>query len=212
MRIHFVLVREGSSDNSLIPHLESLCIDAGADEVSGTAPDFRRLPDSVGAKVESKIKATLILEPTANLIFVHRDSDVRDPEPRYAEISGAVRAAGCLKPHVAVVPVQETEAWILLDEQTIRLVARKPRGTAALNLPRPNRIESLARPKERLERTLAVASELTGRRLSRFKRDFPVHRGLLLQRLPISGPLEQLDSWVRLRNDLHDVFTAMRQP
>jgi len=209
MRIHFVLIGEGTSDSGLIPHLEELCIFAGADEVSGTSPDFQRLRMPVGGQVESKVRATLLLEPNANLIFVHRDADSRDPEPRYAEISQAINAAHCTKPHVAVVPVQETEAWLLLDENAIRLTAENPRGRRNLGLPRATRVEIVARPKERLQRTLVSASERSGRRLERFKRDFPTHRRLLLQRLPIGGPLNSVSSWVRMREDLENTIRIM---
>jgi hypothetical protein len=209
VRIHFVLIGEGSSDHGLIPHLQKLCIDAGADEVSGTSPDFRRLPDPTGASVQSKIRATLALEPNANLFFIHRDSDSRDPEPRYLEISSAIRVTFCATSYVAVVPIQETEAWLLLDEQAIRQVAQKPRGRVTLQLPRANRIESLAQPKEHLKRSLAVASELTGRRLARFERNFDIHRTLLLERLSLAGELEQLNSWVRLRNDVRTAILTM---
>ena len=210
MRIHFVLIGEGSSDSGLIPHLEELCIDAGADEVSGTFPDFQRLRMPVGGRVESRVRATLFLEPSANLIFVHRDADSRDPEPRYLEISAAIDGAGCTRPFVAIVPVQETEAWLLLDEDAIRLTAERPTGRRPLNLPRASRVETIAQPKERLQRALVSACQLTGRRLARFKKEFSAHRRPLIQRLPIGGPLHSVQSWVRVREDLEHVLTELR--
>ncbi len=210
LRIHFVLIGEGSSDTGLIPHLEKLCIEVGADEVSGTSPDFQRISEAVSSSIETKIKATLILEPSANLIFIHRDADSRDPQPRYSEIISAVQTSGCTRSYIAVVPVQETEAWLLLDEQAIRQIAQRPNGRRDLNLPRPNRVESIANAKERLQDTLVTACELGGRRLDRFKKKFPTHRQLLLHRLPIGGPLEQVISWRRLREDLRQSLQALR--
>jgi hypothetical protein len=210
MRIHFVLIGEGSSDNGLIPHLEKLCIEAGADEVSGTSPDFQRVSELIGSRIEAKIRATFLLEPGANLIFIHRDADSRNPNPRYKEIYLATRAASWTQPYVAVVPVQETEAWLLLDEGAIRQIAQRPSGRGALSLPRPKRVESVASPKEKLQRALISACELKGRRLERFKRNFSAHRQLLLQRLPIGGNLNQVLSWVRLRRDLERVIRRMR--
>lgn len=194
----------------LIPHLERLCIEAGADEVSGTSPDFQRIPESIGSSVEKKIKATLVLEPSANLILIHRDSDSHDSEPRYLEILSAVQATTYARPYVAVVPVQETEAWLLLDERAIRQVAECPRGRAGLHLPRPNTVENVANPKERLQVALVAACELSGRRLVRFKKRFGAQRKLLLQRLEIGGPLEQVSAWVRLRNDLRQALEVLR--
>lgn len=210
MRIHFVLIGEGPSDDGLIPHLENLCIDAGVDEVTGTAPDFRRLPEPVGHTVEEKIRATILLEPEANLLFIHRDADSRDAEPRHREIARAVAACNLTTQWVAVVPVQETEAWLLLDETAIRSIARKPNGRNNLNLPSPRSVEDVAHPKERLEATLRSATELQGRRLERFCSEFSLHRRLLLQRLPIGGSLMQVPSWVRLRTALEQAIANLQ--
>lgn len=202
MRIHFVLIGEGVSDDGLVPHLENLCIDLGADEVTGIAIDFRRLDQPVGHSVDAKLSAAVQLEPEANLFFIHRDADDPDPGPRYTEISHAVGVVGLSAQWVGLVPVQETEAWLLLDESAIRMVARRPRGTNDLNLPTPRLVESVARPKERLQGALVAASELSGRKLAKFRRDFPEHRRILLQRLPIRGLLASVPSWRRLEMDL----------
>jgi hypothetical protein len=213
MRIHFVLIGEGSSDDGLIPHLENLCIELGASEVTGTSLDFQRLERPIGRTVVAKLQAALHLEPTANLFFVHRDADSQDPAPRYAEISDAVGRCGLKKPWVSLIPVQETEAWLLLDEGAIRTVAGRPRGKYPLNLPRPREVEAVAKPKEKLKEVLIGASELTGRRLERFRRDFPNHRRLLLQRMPTGGLLSEVQSWIRLRDHLKQaVFSLQESP
>lgn len=205
MRVYFVLVAEGSSDRSMVRHIETLCIDAGAEEVSGIAPDFSRLA-GVGRSLPDKLHAAIELEPSANLILVHRDADSRDHRPRRDEIRDAVQTVDLERPSVAVVPVQETEAWLLLDESAIRRVAANPNGHVALNLPMPPAVERLARPKEVLQRALIAASELSGRRLDRFKNQFGAQRRMLLEFLPIGGPLEQVDSWTRLRADIRAVI------
>src|SRR4028119_872308 len=128
VEIYFLFIGEGSSDEALVPHLEDICIRAGADEVSGVAPDFARLGRKVGHDVASKLEAALLLEPTANLLFVHRDADSRDPEPRREEIERAIERHAIQVSHVCVVPVQELEAWLLLDEAEIRRVAENPNG------------------------------------------------------------------------------------
>lgn len=211
MRLHFVLITEGSSDEALVTHLENLCIDQGADEVTGTAPDFALLADRVGHTVEARLAAAIELEPEADLVFVHRDADGDDPQPRYGEIAAAVAATHLSSPHVAIVPVQETEAWLLVDERAIRAAAYRPKGKRALGLPKPQALEQRARPKEILQNALATASELAGRRLERFKREFPQQRRLLLQQLPIGGPLENLSSWRKLRTDVGRAIAALRQ-
>lgn len=183
MHIDFALIGEGPSDYGLIDHLSQLCLEAGAEEVTGTVPDFHRLPD-VAHTVEAKLRATIQLAPNANLIFIHRDADSRDVTPRYAEITRAVGNCALTTAWVAVVPVQETEAWLLLDESAIRSVAGKPNGRADLNLPRPRMVENIANPKEHLRNAIVVASELRGRRLNDLRRNFSTHRQILLRRLP----------------------------
>lgn len=204
IRISFVFVGEGSSDDGLITHLENLCIELGADEATGSPVDFQRLPGKSNRPrtVEEKLKAVLQLAPSANLCFIHRDADSIDPEPRYDEIKSGVEASKFAKDWVAVVPVQETEAWLLVDEVAIRSVARKPRGNVNLNLPSPSTVEAKPSPKELLEQALINASEYSGRRLKIFKGQFSDHRLQLLQQLDTKGPITQVKSWQRMRDDL----------
>jgi hypothetical protein len=110
---------------------------------------------------------------------------------------------------VAVVPVQETEAWLLLDESAIRRVAGKPSGRNDLNLPRPANVETVARPKERLKGALLAAAEVTGRRRKRFEADFASQRRLLLQRLPVGGPLSQVPAWVAMKAALKKAIARL---
>lgn len=209
MRIHFVLIGEGSSDEGLIPHLENLCIQLGADEVTGTALDFQRLDRPIRRTVAAKLQAAIQLEPTADLFFIHRDANNQDPTPRYEEIRRAVNDSGLNKPWVSLVPIQETEAWLLLDEAAIRTVAGRPNGHQPLHLPRWQDLESVANPKERLKEALVRASELSGRRLVRFRRDFPDHRRLLLQRMPTGGQLAEIHAWVHLRDGLEQAMRLL---
>jgi hypothetical protein len=157
------------------------------------------------------LRAALQLEPEVNLFLIHRDADSRNPQPRYAEIRSAVSLVELAAEWVALVPIQETEAWLLLDEAAIRLVARKPSGTRDLLLPKPRQVETVANPKERLQNALVTASELSGRKLAKFKRDFPDHRRILLQRLPIRGMLADVPSWVRLETDLKAALARLTQ-
>lgn len=196
-QIHFLLICEGSSDEGLVRHLEKLCVECGASEVSGVAPDLTALRSPPGRRVDEKVRAAIRLEPGANLIFVHRDSDSPDPTPRIEEISRAMSAHGVA--HVPVVPVQETEAWLLLDERAIRIVAANPKGRIPLDLPKPSRVEQLASPKERLQEALILASELSGRRLKKFRRLFPQQRASLLSRLDMDGPVATLPAYKRMK-------------
>jgi len=208
MRVQFVLISEGSSDNGLISHLESVCIYAGADEARGIALDRQRLPPSVGNKVSDKLRAAMILEPQANLFLIHRDSDAPDPQLRYEEVRQAVNECQLQKPWVAIIPIQETEAWLLLDESAIRRIASKPNGTKPLGLPTADTVENESSPKERLKQAIFDANPVAGRRHEKLKRDFPTHRQILLQGLSIDGAIRNVPSWQRMKADLTAAVAA----
>ncbi|HET9284742.1 MAG TPA: hypothetical protein VFR24_22560 [Candidatus Angelobacter sp.] len=91
-------------------------------------------------------------------------------------------------PYVCVIPVRMQEAWLLIDQNAIRMAAGNQYGRVPLTLPRARDLEGIADPKALLFELLRTASELTGRRL---------------QRLSLSG--------VRLRiAQLIDDFAALR--
>ncbi len=211
IQIFFLFVGEGSSDTALVSHLEELCILCGADEAAGVAPDLGSLPQKPAKTVSSQLRAALTLEPNADFIFVHRDADSLDPEPRYRDISQAESGLELIGRVVPVVPVQETEAWLLLDDEEIRSAADNPNGRTELDLPSPTRIEAVASPKERLFRALETASELRGRRLARFKRSLPRRRRLLLERLSPTGLVAQLPAWQRLKEELEQVILGLKE-
>lgn len=202
MRVHFLLVCEGASDGALVPHLRSLLVDCGAREATGTAPDFGQLGQRVSRDIGTRVRVALQLEGHVDLLFVHRDADSPDPERRYDEISRGLAQAGYANAWIGVVPVQETEAWLLLDESAIRRVSGHPRGRVVLNLPSPSHVEELAKPKERLLGEIVRASETTGRQRDRLKQKLPSLRAQLLAKLKLGGPLQDVPSWVRLRTDV----------
>ena len=70
-----------------------------------------------------------------------------------------------------------------------------------LGLPTSREAERRSDPKRILADALLAASEATGRRRRRIQRDFTRFRRQLLVNLPIGGPLEQLPSWRRFRDD-----------
>ena len=206
-----LFIGEGTSDESVVPHIKGLCRLCGAEDPTEIIPDTRRFSKKVGHSVLEKVKAALELAPKANLLFIHRDADGRDPTPRYEEIAEAIESLGVSIPYVAVVPIQETEAWLLVDEEAIREVAGKPKGRMALNLPTPKQVENIANPKERLKDVLAIACGLKGRKLRKFKKDFPKHRRELLEQLDHEGPLSEVPAFKRLLNDISDAIEKLKK-
>ena len=201
MILRAVLLADGPSDEPLSGHLESLCLQRGAN-VRITTPDLRRLPSPPGRRVADRLKAVLELGTALDLVFVHRDAESQNPQWRYDEVAKAVAEASPCPPAVAVVPVRMTEAWLLLDEQTIRKVAGRPRSTVHLDLPRPGEVEACPDPKGVLREVLELASGLAGRRLRRFRHRFSENRRIILDHLDIDGPVRQLPSWQALERSI----------
>lgn len=199
--INFVLMCEGPSDRSLAPHLETLLVEAGASEAIGTT-------DITKGVLAERMHRLLSEQSGIDLLFIHRDADAPTPDRRADEIRKAVENVALQIPHVPVIPVQETEAWLLVDEDAIRAVAGRPRGRAELGLPRLQSIERTSNPKEILQQVLVAACEQSGRRLAQERRRFSGKREVLLQRLDTRGPVRGLRSWQRLEED---VESALKQ-
>lgn len=211
MRIKFVLVCEGSSDRGLVPHLETLCVRAGATEAVGEAPDLARLPVPPGKTVSGQVSAVMRLGAEINLLFVHRDSDGRDPRIVRRQITEEVSSLVGCPVHVCVVPVQEIEAWLLTDEDAIRQVSGKPGGREPLRVPPRRQIEGTASPKEILKEAIAQASGERGRRLEKIRGRFSQLRAILLQRLDIDGPINELPAWQALVADIASAVAGIQQ-
>jgi Domain of unknown function (DUF4276) len=193
--VQFTLVREGNSDDGLTYLIRALLARAGVPGVIGAARNYK-------GTTKEKLQQVLAENPVPDLIFVHRDSDAPDAAERRDEIALAATELGSLDKVVAVVPVQETEAWLLTDESAIRSVVGRPGGKAALGLPAVRCIEDVPNPKEMLESACKIACEKRGARLKAVNRQFPRYRATLLERLDIDGPVNELSSWQRFVKDL----------
>ena len=201
--VSFAFLCEGPSDTGLIAHLETLLVHFGAQEATG-------MPDTRKGTIPARLQQ-LLTEATGagiNMVFIHRDSDGPDREGREREIRRGVEESGFPHPFIPVIPVQETEAWLLLDEQAIRdVVASK--GKQPLRLPKPNAIEGTRKPKEILQKALLAASETSGRRLKKEKNSFNHHRRVLLQRLDPLGAVRDLPSWQCLERDIQRALAQL---
>lgn len=199
-----LLIAEGTSDRALIHVVRWLAgqhlpgVDVLAESV-----DWSRAPKR-GKGLAAKIDTAVKLYPDHDLLLIHRDADAEDGRPaRVREIEDAVgelSPATCPR-YVCVVPVQETEAWLLIDEQAIRNAAANPTGTAPLDLPRLAVLESVRQPKERLEAMLQKARlPKTGRKALAFD------PRKLKQEVALSinsfDPLRQLPAFQQLEADI----------
>jgi hypothetical protein len=192
--LRIVFLGEGTSDSGIVPHIELIAADHDI-EVSVTDPDLSRLPAPPGRAVDAKLRAVFKLGGAYDLIVVHRDADCDGVQARVDEISAAVAIVTDAVPHVPVVPVRMTEAWLLTSESELRQVAGNPNGRTPLGLPGIGGLERISDPKALLKDVLAKASGASGRRLDKFHQRFSQHRRQLLERLDRTGQVNRLPSW-----------------
>ncbi|WP_381794126.1 DUF4276 family protein [Streptomyces niveus] len=207
MTLRILFTGEGTSDNGLVPHIEAVAAHGGT-PVSVTSPDFGRLGFAHCHSVSEKLRSAREFGDDYDLIMVHRDADRASPKDRLEEVAKAVATEWPGHPHVAVIPVRMLEAWLLLDEASIRQVAENPNGRMKLGLPKHTAVENVADPKKLLMDTLTSASGYKGRRLASFQKRFPHHRHKLLERIDPYGPISRLASWKAFMDDLKAAISA----
>lgn len=210
MILRILFIGEGSSDSGITTHIRRVVSQHGRSAVI-TDPHADRLPPPPRKTVAAKLKAIKELGGEYDLVVLHRDGDREGRPPRLAEITSAMQQVMPDVPHVPVIPIRMTEAWLLLDEAAIRRVAGAPNGKMALNLPKAKNVESIADPKAVLKQTLANASGLTGRRLNQFNDRFSQHRRQLLEGVDPDGPICNVPSWCNFNADLTSGIGKLRR-
>lgn len=202
---------EGPSDGPLADIIERL-FSRHEVVVDITEVPHDLLPTGTGRSVTARLQATanMTATPFAGYL-IHRDADKIGPAQRRTEIASSVESASLSTPHVPVIPIRMTEAWLLLDEQAIRQVAGNPKGRVALDLPSRRQVESHPDPKSCLSTALVAASESTGRRRRSIEKRFGEHRRQLLERLDIDGPVTTLSGWKTLLDDVATMAATLGQ-
>jgi hypothetical protein len=168
--LRFTLVGDGRSDDVLLPVISWVLRQAAASLALQAAwADLSRLPRRPRSLVDRIVRATELFP--CDLLYVHRDAESRAMSERKAEIQRAVAKAGTtasISRHVSVIPVRMTEAWLLLDEASIRAAASNPNGRMPLSLPPAASWDSEPDPKRVLHDALTTASGLNARRQQQF--------------------------------------------
>ena len=191
-RLTATLVTDGSSDRLLVPLIELLL------EEHSELPYQVKCADGLppaSAGLRARIDSALELFP-CDILFVHRDAESVDALAREREIEASWPIQ---EPPIAtlicVIPVRMTEAWLLVDEKSIRSAVGNPNGRDELGLPAFKDIESLPDPKEVLFMALRTASGLGAARKRRFNPHQYRHR--------VSELMEDLTSLRRLKSFEH---------
>jgi hypothetical protein len=205
--IRITLVTDGPSDAALIPILTWLLRQHAAEAAFSLKHVDYRLRRKPLRGLENRLAYALLAYP-CELLFVHRDAEKQPPKLRRSEIETAIerlrsKSKAVVPPHICVIPVRMTEAWLLLDKQVIRRASGKPNGKVPLDLPRPSKLEALPDPKQVLRDLLTLASESTGRR----RKDFAAVRvkeavQLVANLLKDFSPLRCLSAFKTLEEEI----------
>ncbi len=201
------LLAEGTSDRALLP---IIALALAANVHNGVQIEETRLVDH--ARLPLRIKRdrgawvrSAVDEYPCDVLFVHRDADAAGRPKRLEEI-GDWLAQASIPPDagigvVALVPVRMTEAWLLVEESSIRAAASNPCGTSPLELPSLNTLERLADPKSNLATALKIASGLPPGRL---KRSFDVNKARGRIAVANLANLRRLQSFIAFEKDVAD--------
>ncbi len=204
--MRYVLVSEGGDDRMLFAPIQWLLEQHCSVPFSGDWANPGALEDK-SRDLAIRMSEVKKFFP-ADLYFVHRDTDTFDRPTRVTEIQTAIVKSGVEQPYVCVVPVRMTEAWFLFSEDAIRRAADRSRGRGPLNLPSHSESQRRADPKAILEDKLALASELTGRRLSQFRAEIGRRKSLVAAGISDYTPLRQHLSFRQFEEELLDILRA----
>lgn len=199
--MRYTLVADGTSDKVLLPILTWSLKRNRVPEVEAEWADFTRLPPR--RDLTERLRTALDLYP-CDILFIHRDSENPDPEPRRVEILEA--ANGLTGSSVPVIPVRMTEAWLLFSERAIRGAAGNPNGREPLDLPDMRQVEALPDPKARLYDLLKAASGLSRRRLTQFRPKDQIHQ--IPNYIDDYSPLDALPAFSTLQRDIRRCLGA----
>lgn len=199
--IQFTLFADGSTDRALLPLLRWLIRETHRPDTIAheflSRPQFR-----ADLSFAQRLHTALDIAP-CDILFIHRDAEKQASQLRYEEVASAVASLSELRgkvPHVCVVPVRMTEAWLLAEEAAIRKAAGRPNSAEPLDLPKLNRIENEPDPKAMLYGLLREASGKRGRRRKSF--DVREAAALVPEFITSFAPLRQLSAFARLEADL----------
>jgi hypothetical protein len=209
------LYAEGRTDYYFLsPLLQRLCEDVCAGEALQPVEvsDVIGLdhPPSVNnANREQRIvSAAGTARGAWKILFVHADGAGNPQRVRAQQVEPALASLRSVFGNdgvgVAVVPIRETEAWVIADGDAIRHVFDTQRTDSELGLPSPSRAaESVADPKASLDSAFAV-TEPSGRRR---KQGVSPYLSALGEQVSLTR-LRELDAFLALEAELK---AALRQ-
>jgi hypothetical protein len=197
--LYYTLAAEGSSDDMLLP-LITWALKERLGQGTAVNPQWRWHSRGIG----ERIRLAVTEYGETDLLVVHADADDRDGlDKRVSEIRQAVDLLDGegveLPTHICLIPVKESEAWLLFDESAIRSAAGNPNGKVKLGLP-VRHFDRISDPKQILNDAVMTASELPKRRLNSLQTRFrPVQ---VADRIEDFSPLRKLEAFRVFENEI----------
>ena len=211
------LFAEGNTDIAFLQSIVQKTFEAVAFDCSGQL-DIEILPIEIDKTdlgfTEQVIKASKkgFEDYGIQIICVHTDSDNPSAQNAYQnKIHPAIRMLenqsedDCCKILAAIIPIQETEAWMLADKELLKQEIGTDKTDNDLGINRQP--EDIANPKEIIEAAIRVARvEMTRRRRSHLSLAdlyLPIGQSLELERL------ETLSSYRDFKKNIRDAFVQL---
>lgn len=212
------LFAEGPTDHAFLgPLLGRLCLELclqGGSSPVDVGPVHELHPPQAlrdASREDRILEAARAARGEWNVLFIHGDG-AGDPAGARRNLTdpaaGRIAAELGEDRHrsVAVVPVRETEAWMLADPDAVTTAFRTRKTPATLGIPaRPRDVEGLQHPKQAVEAVFRVAR---GGRVSR--RDRAVGRFSLIGEHARLDVLTEVPAFRELRSDLSAALEALR--
>ncbi|MCX6153144.1 MAG: hypothetical protein NT007_03175 [Candidatus Kapabacteria bacterium] len=207
--INYTLLTDGSSDRVLIKIINWLFNDLIPNiPIKGQFSDFSFLkkPPTI-SRLDLRIKAAIEYYP-CDILFVHRDSENESREDRYEEIIRFWNKASLSNQKmIPIIPVRMSEAWLLIDQQAIKIAASNRYYKGNITLPNTQNLEREPDPKKLLFELIQQVSELTGRRLKKLN----VHtaRHIVAENIDNYSVLRNLSSFILFEEDVKKVIAEI---
>lgn len=210
------LYAEGPTDYYFLKPLlrrlcEKLCAHRGEGQIE--IGDVLELDDPADRRDQSREERITAAASEArdawHILFIHADGASFPNRAREEQVAPAMRrledglGAGCRA--VAVIPIRETEAWILADEKALRQAFGTSRTDADLGIPAPPReVERITDPKQVLDAVCAIA---TNRRRGR-QRKAAAYFELIAECTSIEN-LEKVPAFKALYDELSEALQRL---
>ena len=201
MKVTCVLASGGTSDRCTRLLIEEMYPNLAIEFQPDDGSDLSNPPGPIVNSIRNAIDQ---FDP--NLIQVHRDSDNTDLAKRKQEIDDALRHLPPPTQVVRVIPVKETEAWLLADRAAILRVLGLDQFDSEVWAHYPKNVEEVE-AKSRLRKILEDS-----RRIARWRpRDINFHgdRTRIGQELKDLKSLRKLSSFQAFEEDLRNALQTI---